>query len=131
MKARNHLAIVIDEYGSVLGLVTLEDILEEIVGQIDDEHDSKSAVAKKEMDGSYLVEGGATLRDINRELDWKLPDDNATTIAGLIIHEAQSIPDIGQSFTFHGFQFQIMKKQRNQITLLRVKKLLKVDTPNG
>lgn len=131
MKARNHLAIVIDEYGSVLGLVTLEDILEEIVGQIDDEHDSKSAVAKKEMDGSYLVEGGATLRDINRELDWKLPDDNATTIAGLVIHEAQSIPDIGQSFAFHGFHFQVMKKQRNQITLLRVKKLLKVDAPNG
>ena len=130
MKARNHLALVIDEYGSVLGLVTLEDILEEIVGQIDDEHDSKSAVAKKEMDGSYLINGGATLRDVNRELDWKLPDDNATTIAGLVIHEAQSIPDIGQSFAFHGFHFQVMKKQRNQITLLRVKKLAKVGVPN-
>ena len=123
MKARNHLAIVVDEYGSVMGLVTLEDILEEIVGQIDDEHDSKTAVARKEPDGSYLIEGSTTLRDLKRELEWKLPDDNATTLAGLVIHEAQTIPDVGQSFDFHGYQFQILKKQRNQITLLRARKI--------
>ena len=123
MKARNHLALVVDEYGSVLGLVTLEDILEEIVGHIDDEHDNKSTVARKEPDGSYLIEGSTTLRDLKRELEWRLPDENATTLAGLVIHEAQAIPDIGQSFDFHGFHFQILKKQRNQITLLRAKKL--------
>lgn len=123
MKARNHLAIVVDEYGSVMGLVTLEDILEEIVGQIDDEHDNKTAVARKEPDGSYLIDGSTTLRDLKRELEWHLPDDNATTIAGLVIHEAQSIPDVGQSFDFHGYHFQILKKQRNQITLLRARKL--------
>ena len=123
MKARNHLAIVVDEYGSVMGLVTLEDILEEIVGQIDDEHDNKTAVARKEPDGSYLIEGSTTLRDLKRELEWQLPDENATTLAGLVIHEAQSIPDVGQSFDFHGYHFQILKKQRNQITLLRAKKI--------
>lgn len=123
MTQRNHLALVVDEYGGLMGLVTLEDILEEIVGQIDDEHDSKSIIFKREADGSVLIEGGKTLRDINRDLDWQLPDDNATTLAGLVIHEMQTIPDVGQSIECYGFTFQILKKMRNQITLIRVRKL--------
>ena len=126
MHQRNHLALVVDEYGSLMGLVTLEDILEEIVGQIEDEHDTSRKGIKKEAENSYIIEGTVTIRDLNREMEWKLPDDNATTIAGLVIHEAQAIPDVGQSFQFHGFQFQILKKQRNQITLLRVKNLPKL-----
>jgi len=115
-----HTALVVDEYGTMMGLITLEDILEEIVGDIEDEHDiavSDHAVAE---DGSVVVDGAATIRDINREFDWSLPDEEANTIAGLVIHEAQLIPDIGQIFVFHDFRFEITGRQRNQITQLRV-----------
>jgi len=115
-----HTALVVDEYGTMMGLITLEDILEEIVGDIEDEHDiavSDHAVAE---DGSVVVDGAATIRDINREFDWNLPDEEANTIAGLVIHEAQLIPDIGQIFVFHDFRFEITGRQRNQITQLRV-----------
>lgn len=122
---KNHLALVVDEYGSLMGLVTLEDILEEIVGQIEDEHDVAGRGIRKEADGGYLIEGGVTIRDINRELDWKLPDAEATTIAGLLMHEAQLIPEIGQTFEFFSFRFQVIKKQRNQLLLIRVKRLPK------
>ena len=115
-----HFALVVDEYGSLMGVVTLEDILEEIVGEIEDEHDvaaNETAVAE---DGTVVVEGAATLRDLNREFDWNLPDDEAATVAGLVIHEAQQIPEKGQIFVFHGFRFEITGRQRNQITQLRV-----------
>ena len=118
-----HTALVVDEYGALMGLVTLEDILEEIVGQIEDEHDvavSDPAVAE---DGSIALDGTATIRDINREFDWSLPDDEATTVAGLVIHEARTIPEIGQTFVFHGFRFEITGRQRNQITRLKVSPL--------
>ncbi len=116
----NHFALVVDEYGVLLGMVTLEDILEEIVGQIDDEYDASTKIVNKQKDGSYLVEGSVTIRDLNRELDWNLPDEEAATIAGLIIHEAQLIPDVGQVFVFHGYRFEIKSKNRNQITNIRV-----------
>lgn len=120
---REHFAIVVDEYGAVMGIVTLEDILEEIVGEIDDEHDETVIGVKKQSNGSYLVDGDVTIRDLNREFDWNLPDDeDYSTIAGLIIHEAQTIPEVGQKFKFFGFRFDIMKRQRNQITQVRVKK---------
>ncbi|MBC6441129.1 MAG: HlyC/CorC family transporter [Rhodospirillales bacterium] len=115
-----HFALVVDEYGTLMGLVTLEDILEEIVGEIEDEHDIVTSEAAVDADGSITVEGAATIRDVNREFDWNLPDEEATTIAGLVIHEAQQIPDIGQVFVFHGFRYEITGKQRNQITQLRV-----------
>ena len=119
-RRKTHFALVVDEYGEVEGLVTLEDILEEIVGDISDEHDTPVPGVRPQPDGSVNVDGAVPIRDLNRAMDWDLPDDEATTIAGLVIHEARSIPDVGQSFTFHGFRFSVMRKQRNRITALRI-----------
>ena len=117
---REHFALVVDEYGSFLGIVTLEDILEEIVGEIDDEHDLASTEIDSSNDGSFIVEGKMTIRDLNREHEWRLPDEEAATIAGLVLHEARRIPEVGQSFIFHGFRFDILKRQRQQITRVRI-----------
>jgi Mg2+/Co2+ transporter CorB len=116
-------ALVVDEYGEVEGLVTLEDILEEIVGDITDEHDPAIPGVRRQPDGSVNVDGGVSIRDLNRVMDWNLPDEEATTIAGLVIHEARSIPEAGQSFTFHGFRFRVLRRERNRITALRIQPL--------
>lgn len=123
---KEHFAIVVDEYGELRGVVTLEDILEEIVGDISDEHDIDVEGLELRPDGTAIVEGKVTIRDINRRCEWRLPDDEASTIAGLILHEARRIPAIGQRFAFHGFSFEILGRHRNQITLVKVGKL---DTP--
>lgn len=117
---REHFALVVDEYGSLLGVVTLEDIIEEIVGDISDEHDVAVAGVRPQGNGTYIVDGQVTIRDLNRELDWKLPDDEAATIAGLVLHESRQIPDVGQAFLFYGFRFEVVRRQRNQITTLRI-----------
>jgi Mg2+/Co2+ transporter CorB len=119
-RRKTHFALVVDEYGEVEGLVTLEDILEEIVGDISDEHDVVVAGVRAQPDGSVVVDGSVPIRDLNRAMDWHLPDEEATTVAGLVIHEARSIPDRGQSFTFHGFRFRVLRRERNRITALRI-----------
>jgi Mg2+/Co2+ transporter CorB len=119
-RRKTHFALVVDEYGEVEGLVTLEDILEEIVGDISDEHDIPVPGVRPQPDGSVNVDGVVPIRDLNRVMDWNLPDGEATTVAGLVIHEARSIPDVGQSFTFHGFRFNVLRKTRNRITALRI-----------
>ncbi|AMN39210.1 HlyC/CorC family transporter [Rhodoplanes sp. Z2-YC6860] len=124
-RRKTHFALVVDEYGEVEGLVTLEDILEEIVGDISDEHDIPVPGLRPQPDGSVNVDGAVPIRDLNRAMEWNLPDAEATTIAGLVIHEARSIPDVGQSFTFHGFRFSVLRKQRNRITALRIMPLVR------
>ena len=121
LRRKAHFAIVVDEYGEVEGLVTLEDIIEEIVGDIADEHDVDIQGVKQEADGSVVVDGTVPIRDLNRALDWRLPDDEATTIAGLVIHETQSIPDERQAFTFHGKRFVVMRREKNRITRIRIR----------
>lgn len=120
LKRKIHFALVVDEYGEVQGLITLEDILEEIVGDIADEHDTGMQGLKIQPDGSYIVDGALPLRDLNRALGWDLPDEEATTIAGLVIHEAKLIPQQGQIFTFHDLRFKILRKTHNRITQLRI-----------
>ena len=119
-RRRAHFALVVDEYGALQGLVTLEDILEEIVGDIEDEHDVAVQGVRRQPDGSVLVDGSVSVRDLNRTMDWQLPDDEWVTVAGLVIHNAQTIPDPGQVFIFYGHRFQVLRRQRNQITAIRV-----------
>jgi Mg2+/Co2+ transporter CorB len=123
LKRKAQLALVVDEYGEVQGLVTLEDILEEIVGQITDEHDIAELHIRPQADGTVNVDGTVAIRDLNRHMDWDLPDEEATTIAGLIVHEAQMIPEPGQIFTFHGYRIEILRRSRNKISAVRIKRL--------
>ncbi|MBU2963371.1 HlyC/CorC family transporter [Citreicella sp. C3M06] len=125
LKKHTHFALVVDEYGSLEGLITLEDILEEIVGEITDEHDPDAEhQVNAGADGWYWLDGAMTIRDLNRATDWALPDDEANTLAGLVIHEAQMIPTPGQRFSFHGFRFEVMERDHNRITRLRVRPLV-------
>ncbi len=122
LRRREHFALVVDEYGALMGLVTLEDILEEIVGDIKDEHDIAVVGVRPQPDGSVNVDGSVPIRDLNRAMNWDLPDEEAVTVAGLVIHEAQAIPEPGQRFAFHGYRFQVLRRQRNQLTALRVER---------
>ncbi len=124
LRRKTHFALVVDEYGGLEGLITLEDILEEIVGEIVDEFDKDETVQFEETaDGALLVEGGMTIRDLNRAYDWSLPDDEANTVAGLVIHEAQMIPVEGQVFSFHGYRFEVVEKDENRIATLKIRSL--------
>jgi Mg2+/Co2+ transporter CorB len=124
LRRRTHFALVVDEYGTLQGLITLEDILEEIVGEITDEFDPDADhLLSPAEDGNLYVDGGMTIRDINRATDWSLPDDEANTVAGLVIHEAQMIPTPGQVFSFHGFRFEVMAREGNRITQFKIRPL--------
>lgn len=120
LKRKSHFAMVVDEYGETQGLITLEDILEEIVGDIIDEHDEGLEGVRPQPNGSVNVDGHISVRDLNRAMDWELPQDDAISIAGLVISEAKIIPDIGQAFVFYGFRFEILRKQANKLTSIRV-----------
>ncbi len=128
---RAHFALVVDEYGSLMGLVTLEDVLEEIVGEITDEHDVTLADVVERSDGSCLVPGTVAVRALNRRYDWSLPDEEAATVAGLVLNEAQDIPEVGEKFALHGFTFEVWARKRNQITRLRVIPPKKGDEAEG
>ncbi len=119
-KRGERFSIVVDEYGVLKGVLTLEDILEEIVGKMRGEHDASVTGIRPQPDGSFLVDGKVTIRDLNRELDWGMPDEDYATVAGLLLYETQRIPSVGQAFSFYGFRFDVLKKQRNQLTLLRI-----------
>lgn len=129
LRRKGHFAVVVDEYGEVQGIVTLEDILEEIVGDIADEHDIEIQGVRQEADGSIVVDGSVPIRDLNRALDWSLPDEEATTIAGLVIHESKLIPEERQAFTFYGKRFTVMKREKNRITRLRIRPAEDVSLP--
>jgi Mg2+/Co2+ transporter CorB len=121
LRRKTHFALVVDEYGDAQGIVTLEDIMEEIVGDIKDEFDRHALGLRKNTDGSFTIDGDVPLRDLNRAMDWELPDDEATTLAGLVIHEAKAIPHAGDVFRFLGFEFEILKRRKQQIVQIRVK----------
>jgi Mg2+/Co2+ transporter CorB len=124
LRRRTHFALVVDEYGSIEGLITLEDILEEIVGEITDEFDTAAEHAVQKLkDGHFSVDGAMTIRDLNRAMEWNLPDDEANTVAGLVIYEAQMIPAVGQVFSFHGFRFEVTARKANRITKLKIRPL--------
>ena len=123
LKRHTHFALVVDEYGALQGLITLEDILEEIVGEITDEFDTSDQGVTAAQDGHVIVDGSMTIRDLNRAQDWSLPDDEANTLAGLVIHEAQMIPAEGQVFVFHEFRFEVAARKENRITQLKIHKL--------
>jgi Mg2+/Co2+ transporter CorB len=132
LRRKAQMALVVDEYGEVQGLITLEDILEEIVGQISDEHDTVEAHIRPQADGTVNVDGTVPIRDLNRYMDWDLPDEEATTIAGLVVHEAQTIPEPGQVFTFYGYRMEILRRSRNKIAAIRIKPLPReADQPAG
>ena len=119
-RRHEHFALVVDEYGALLGVVTLEDIIEEIVGDIAERHEYRMPGVRPQPDGSYIVDGHVTIRELNREFDWNLPHEEAATIAGLVLHEARRIPEIGQVFNFYGFRFEILRRRRHQIQALRI-----------
>jgi len=127
---REHFALVVDEYGALMGVLTLEDILEEIVGDIQDEYDEDVEGVQRLKDSGAIIQGDIAVRDVNRAMDWKLPDEEAVTIAGLVIHESQTIPETGQTFAYYGYRFEILEKNRNQITSLKVTKTFEPDQRN-
>lgn len=120
LNKKAHFALVVDEYGALMGVITLEDILEEIVGEIEDEHDTQNSDIRMLKTGAILVEGSTPIRDLNRQFNWNLSDAEATTIAGYVIDHAEVIPLPGQSYEVQGYTFEVTRRKRHQITQIKV-----------
>jgi len=120
LNTKKKLAIVVDEYGVLMGMISLEDIMEEIVGDITDEIDEGLTTVVKNEDGTLTINGGTEIRDINRIYNWNLPEEEANTLSGLIIHESRSFPSEGQVFNYYGFIFEILEVKDNLIHKIKV-----------
>jgi Mg2+/Co2+ transporter CorB len=118
------LAFVVDEYGVLQGMLTLADILEEIVGSYDRGQFNALAVPKPLPDGSFILDGRFPLRELNRELDWDLPDDHASTIAGLVLHVAERLPEPGERFQLDAYHFQVIARKKNSLAKIKVRHTL-------
>ena len=120
LNTKKKLAIVVDEYGVLMGMISLEDIMEEIVGDITDEIDEGLTTVIKNEDGTLTINGGTEIRDINRIYNWDLPEEEANTLSGLIVHESRSFPTEGQVFNYYGFIFEILEVKDNLIHKIKV-----------
>ena len=120
LNTKKKLAIVVDEYGVLMGMISLEDIMEEIVGDITDEIDEGLTTVVKNEDGTLTINGGTEIRDINRIYNWDLPEEEANTLSGLIVHESRSFPTEGQVFNYYGFIFEILEVKDNLIHKIKV-----------
>jgi len=122
MQQQKSLAIVVDEFGGTSGLIALEDIVEEIFGEIEDEHDSNNYVAKHLEDGDYMLSARLEIEKVNEMFDLKLPEsDEYMTVGGLILHEYQSFPKLNEIVKIGRFEFKIVKNTATKIELVRLK----------
>ena len=128
-RERRRIGLVVDEYGDIRGLVTLEDILEEIVGEFTTDPAQSMRDVHPQEDGSYLVDGGAPVRELNRVLQWELPTDGPKTLNGLILEYMETIPEPGTSFRLSGYPMEVVQVSVNTVRTVRVLPELKTSTP--
>ena len=122
MQRKKSIAIVIDELGGTAGLITLEDVVEEIFGNIEDEHDRQKRIAKQLDESTYLFSGRMEIDDINEQFDLTLPEDeDYQTVAGFILHHHPSIPTPGEVLEIEGFSFEILRSTSTKIVLVKMR----------
>ena len=119
-KGRIQLAVVVDEYGGAVGIVTIEDILEQIVGEIEDEHDRTPATVDRLPDGSYRVAGRVSIDELNESLDWELPKGDFETVAGLVLATVNRIPSVGEVFQVGRYTFTVLEADERRILRVRI-----------
>jgi Mg2+/Co2+ transporter CorB len=118
-----HMALVVDEYGDLQGLVTLQDILEAIVGEVSEAEDRELDDVEQQPDGSLLASGQTQIRRLNRLMDWDLPEDEAVTLAGLVIDLAERIPNEGETIAFGRYRLTVRKRERHRLSLVEVSRV--------
>lgn len=126
-EAKSRMGLVVDEYGDLQGLVTLDEIVKEIVGDVATRTLGRIEDLKPEADGSYLVRGGMSLRDLNRRLDWNLPTDQTRTVNGLILEYLEDIPEPGTSLMIHGYLVEILRTRGTAIDIARMRRAATAD----